>query len=431
MKLIIAMARKDIKLIFTSKATIFFTFIFPLLFVLLFGALMGGNKSDRKLSVALVLPTTLEKGALDFVNDLRQSNEMLITELPLAQAQEAVRKGKFSAYIELPADFSARWQKMFSATPPQIQLGADPSRSAEAAMLEGLLMKYGAKRFEQLFGQSEQTIAQLQTTIDDIAVNDEIDSEWKSLLGDYLPKMKTLMAEQQKKASATNNNGTAKGPNMSPLDVQHVEIVKQQNGPTNAYSVLVPQSVVWAMLGGMMGFGISLAKERARGTLVRLLAAPMPARYIVFGKALACVITLLAVASAIMVLGVLVFSVPIQNAFLLSLAIIAVVVMFTGLMLAVTAIAKTEEAIGGGGWGVFMVLSMIGGNMIPLFLMPSWMQTMALISPIRWAIVTLEGAIWRQYSLFDMLLPIAVCLSLAALGYLLAIRQFERDWINP
>jgi ABC-2 type transport system permease protein len=218
---------------------------------------------------------------------------------------------------------------------------------------------------------------------------------------------------------------------MRPLQVQRVEVLRQRNGPPNSYSVLFPQAIVWAMLGGLMGFGVSLAKDRARGTLLRLLAAPIPPRAILLGKALACLLTLLTTASAIIVLGIVVVAVPVQNAAILLLALCAVAAVFTGLMLALTVIAKTEEAIGGGGWGVFMVLAMIGGNMIPLFLMPAWMQNVALVSPIRWAIVALEGAIWREYSLFEMLLPIAVLLALAAACFALASRLFQRDWLSP
>lgn len=428
---IVAMAVKDIKLIFTSKATIFFTFIFPLLFVLLFGALMGGDKSDRKLTVALVLPPTLEQGALDFVTALRQADEITVVELPLEQAQNAVRKGQYSAFIALGDDFSRRWNKPFSATPPSIQIGADPSRGAETAMLEGLLMKYAATRFRQWFSPNAQSLEQWQHTIDDIEGNQNMDPRWKAVLGDYLPKMRDLMSEQVAAAKSQGAaTATTQGPDMSPLAVERVSVVKTRNGPSNAYSVLIPQAVVWAMLGGMMGFGVSLAKERARGTLVRLQAAPMPAHHILLGKALACVVTLAIVTTGIMVLGAVIFGVPVQSPLLLVLGGLAVAFMFTGLMLALTVIAKTEEAIGGGGWGVFMVLSMIGGNMVPLFLMPAWMQTVALISPIRWAIVALEGAIWRQYSLLDMVLPVAVCLALAALGYGLAMRLFRRDWVN-
>ncbi len=428
MNAVLAMARKDIKLIFTSKATIFFTFIFPLLFVVLFGSLLGGNNSDRKMTVALVLPATLDEGAQTFVAQLRQATELEITELNLIDAQTAVRKGKLVAYIEIPAAFSAQWQRVFSGTPPQLNVGTDPSRAAEAAMLEGVLMKYAASRFEQAFKNPAMMSDQLQQLNADITRNNDIDNEWKTLLNDYLPKIQQLM---EKSTTSTTNGSAPKGPDMRPLVVQRVDVSRQRSGPPNAYSVLFPQAIVWAMLGGMMGFGVSLAKERSRGTLLRLLAAPMPTRAILFGKATACLLTLLTTATAIMVLGVLLFSVPIQNILILALALLAVALAFTGMMLLLTVIAKTEEAIGGGGWGIFMVLSMIGGNMIPLFLMPSWMQNVAMISPIRWAIVSLEGAIWREYTIAEMLLPIAVLLVLSSLCYGAAIRLFQRDWITP
>ena len=46
-----------------------------------------------------------------------------------------------------------------------------------------------------------------------------------------------------------------------------------------------------------------------------------------------------------------------------------------------------------------MPMTMLGGGMIPQFVMPPWMLTVGNISPVKWAILGLEGAMWRNFTL--------------------------------
>jgi ABC-2 type transport system permease protein len=76
-------------------------------------------------------------------------------------------------------------------------------------------------------------------------------------------------------------------------------------------------------------------------------------------------------------------------------------------------LGKTEESVGSAGWGIMMILSMFGGGMVPMIAMPKWMLSLSVFSPIRWAILALEGAIWRGFSPQEMLQP---CLVLLGVG---------------
>jgi ABC-2 type transport system permease protein len=70
---------------------------------------------------------------------------------------------------------------------------------------------------------------------------------------------------------------------------------------------------------------------------------------------------------------------------------------------------------------------MIGGAMIPLAFMPAWMQTVSNISPTKWNIVALEGAIWRGNSLAEMMLPCGVLLAIGAAGFALGVKFLSRQ----
>ena len=65
------------------------------------------------------------------------------------------------------------------------------------------------------------------------------------------------------------------------------------------------------------------------------------------------------------------------------------------------------------GWGVMMVFAMFGGAMIPLFAMPDWMKAVSNFSPVKWAILSFEGATWRGFSYEELFLPLGIMLLIA------------------
>ena len=74
-----------------------------------------------------------------------------------------------------------------------------------------------------------------------------------------------------------------------------------------------------------------------------------------------------------------------------------------------------------------MPMSMIGGGMIPLFVMPPWLVSLSAISPVKWAILALEGATWRGFGAGDMLLPCLVLIAVGLTAFLVGTRGRQND----
>jgi len=49
--------------------------------------------------------------------------------------------------------------------------------------------------------------------------------------------------------------------------------------------------------------------------------------------------------------------------------------------------------------------------------MPGWLTTLSHVSPIEWGIAALEGAIWRGFTLSEMLLPCGVLVAVAVVAF--------------
>ena len=94
-------------------------------------------------------------------------------------------------------------------------------------------------------------------------------------------------------------------------------------------------------------------------------------------------------------------------------------------MMLLSVVAKTEQAASGISWAVLILMSMLGGGMIPLIAMPSWMRSIGHISPVKWSILAMEGAVWRQFSPAEMLQPCAMLLAIGAACFIIGTRAFN------
>jgi len=143
------------------------------------------------------------------------------------------------------------------------------------------------------------------------------------------------------------------------------------------------------------------------------------------GKALACFLTCSAVSVLLLALGGLVFEVRLEHPLQLGMAIIATACCFVGILMLLATLGKTIEGTAGAAWGILMPLAMIGGGMIPLIAMPDWMLRISNFSPVKWGIIALEGAVWRGFSLPEMLLPCGILIAVGVVCFLLGVRKLS------
>jgi len=91
-------------------------------------------------------------------------------------------------------------------------------------------------------------------------------------------------------------------------------------------------------------------------------------------------------------------------------------------MMLIASLGRTEQTASGAAWAILMPLSMFGGAMVPQFVMPQWMQSIGMLSPIRWTILAIEGGVWRQFTLSEMALPCAILISVGVVCFAVGTR---------
>jgi ABC-2 type transport system permease protein len=63
--------------------------------------------------------------------------------------------------------------------------------------------------------------------------------------------------------------------------------------------------------------------------------------------------------------------------------------------------------------------------MMPLAFMPGWMSKIGMISPVRWGIMAFEGALWRGFSAYDMLLPCGILVAMGVICFAVGTRTLR------
>jgi ABC-2 type transport system permease protein len=204
-----------------------------------------------------------------------------------------------------------------------------------------------------------------------------------------------------------------------PIEIQRrdVELGAAKLGsaarPPNPYAVTFPQGIVWAVLACAATFAVSLVDERSQGTLLRLAVAPVSRFAILAGKAGACLIAIVIMQVVLVSVAVLGFGVRPHSWGLLALALASTALCFVGVMTLLAVLGRRTRSAAGLSWAVLMSMAMLGGGMLPLFMMPSWLQLVATASPVAWALTAIEGAVWRGFSAAELALP---CAGLLVLG---------------
>lgn len=196
-------------------------------------------------------------------------------------------------------------------------------------------------------------------------------------------------------------------------------------GALDYYSLSM--TAMFLMFGAMFG-AFSTIAERAQQTMARMLASPTSSESIVGGKMM-----------GIFVLGTVQFVVLYlftryglrvwwgESALATILVALAEVAAVTGLATFITAIAKTERAIGGIAPVFIQIQAAIGGAFFSIEILPEWIQPIKYLSLVGWAMegwraVQVEGA-----GVAGVMVPVAALLGFAVAFYSFGVWRMRAE----
>ena len=420
MEKVLYLAIKDLRVILSDKGNVFWVFGFPVFMALLFGAIYSGAGSEPSgIKIAVVDEDNTEFSG-SYKSKLESYEALEIVYLPEDEAIEQVRKGKLAAVVFLKKGFGDGFEAMFNSDEPRLEMAKDPSRKMESGYLQGLLAK---AQFEALGDKSEDKEwmrQQVKLMRDDVENDNELDSAQRKTYSDFFNSFDTLLSD-------VNDRGFGAGLDGGLLNIAERDIIRENDKPLTSFQNTLSQTILWGMLTCTVTFAISIVKERTHGTFARLRIGPLGNAHILGGKGLGCFMTCIFTICTLFIIAKTVFDTPIGSLFLFILAALCTVLCFVGLMMFISTWGRTEQSVGAAGYATIVIMAMLGGVTFPVAFMPSWLRPFSQVIPAKWSIMALEGAIWRNFSLAEMISPCLILLATGLGAFLLGVFMLRRQ----
>lgn len=166
---------------------------------------------------------------------------------------------------------------------------------------------------------------------------------------------------------------------------------------------------------------ISLLEEQESGILDRVLAGPGGIGVLVDGKFLYVIGQGFVQVSVIFAVAWLVYGVDVPGHLGPWLVIsFAAALACAGLAMLLATACRTRRQAQTVANTVILVLSALGGSMVPRFLMPDVLKDVGWLTPNTWALEAYSGVFWRGESLAAVMVPVALLAAVGIIGWLAA-----------
>ena len=433
MNQIFALTIKDLKILARDRGGLVALFAMPIMFIVVMSVALQGlfDVGSAENPVALLV-VNLDAGATapngdeihlgeDMVAALSQFEGLMpITRtngqpLSRAQAEEKIVNNGYRIAMVIPADFSQR--VMDAIHDPQVSLPdvvfiVDPTASTQLT----------APVKAAVLATANRTVAYAQAPYQ---IRVALEAAAAGLPADQQPVAMAVSSALTDELAQTYGPENTGGQSEVQISETTPASYRIDEVPTS-----VEQSVPgYAVFGVFFVVGVlasSILSEKETGTFRRLLAAPLSNAALLLGKLLPYYLVNIVQVTLMFAIGVLAFGMSLGNSFAALAAVtLATAAAATGLGLLVASLGKTERQISGISTLLSLTLAAIGGVMVPVFVMPDFMQTLAKISPHYWAMQGYQDVIVRGLGVQSVAQETAVLLGFAAVFYAFAVWKFK------
>lgn len=434
------------------------TFVLPIVFFTIFAAIfsgMGGSSDDEGLKPMDVLVVDEDQTEVSrrFIETLGEQEALTVHTAPRATeenpepesytrdtAQQQVRSGNFSAAVVVPKGFSESYGS-FSGSSEPVEIIYDAANPFAPHLVGGLiqatafqaapdiLMKKGMGYLETYGGPLTEG---QQEAMDRITPYLRGERPWDDLSGET--------ADGSSPGAAPARGGDLSGLiRIKATDARAGQEIEEEKDDRRSSMVAYYAAGIGVMflLFSMVGAGGSLLEEEESGTIERVLTSNTSMTTLLLGKWVFFGIMGFAQVIVMFVWGAFVFGLDLFSTnhlvgFLAMTLVTAAAASGFGLVLA--SACRSRAQLSGISTVVILVMSALGGSMVPRFVMPDFMNTTALFTFNGWALDGYLKIFWYDDPAASLggalmsLLPQLLVLSALALAFLLLARLIARRW---
>ena len=411
----ISIAWKDLQIFFKDRGAMLSLFLLPLVFVIVFtGALGAIGKGEEDARVPLVVVNS-DGGPLaqTLLDKIDAAGGVRVEPYAEAEAQAKLDEGEIDRVLTIPSGFSAGLE---SGQPVAVYLvnhaDADIKESeAVRLVVDGVVSDMALEI--QILAALEQ-MGEMQAAAPESAEAFSVD------------RMQT-QARSQFERSQTQ-------PLVSVTQREPNQEVEEDEEQTSASDIAVPGLTVLFVFMSAQTTARSVYDEKKFGSFRRLLAAPMSKSALLGGKVLPNVVTGILQSIVIFLFGIVGLDLlgltpaTLGNDPLATVLVVVLVVLCSSAFgITIAALARTEGQIGGLSLVLLWGMGLVGGCLIPLFILERFLGPVPMVVPHYWANRALIDLMVRGQTLADVGLEMAVLAGFTVLFFAIGVWRFRFD----
>ena len=171
----------------------------------------------------------------------------------------------------------------------------------------------------------------------------------------------------------------------------------------------------------------SIVRERELGTIEQLIVTPVKPIELVVAKVLPYVLVSGFVFIEVLIVGVLVFGVPINGSIFLLLGLVSLfIITALGIGIFISSIAKTQLEAFLMTFGTIMPAIFLSGLFFPIEAMPVWLQLITYIIPARYGLTIIRSILLKGVGLEILIEQVVAVIIISAVIIILASTRFKK-----
>lgn len=396
-----------------DRAALVMSIVLPVVVFLVFATIFAGASGEQlRITVAVAdeVRTTDSQRLLRALDRDPALSLVPDTAVTAGEVRRRVRQGSVDAGLIVREDGRAL-DDLTGADPAPLVVVTDPVRAVAGRVLAGQVQK---AYFDALSDVALSGVAQVLgegfITLEAIQ-RDELADGLAAL------REETIAAEQRGEPVT---------------GVLETLLEREETGPSVGRSHVAYYAgavgILFLLFAAVHG-ALTVLEERDAGLLDRLLAGPGGMGAVVGGKFLFLVAQGVFQVSVIFVLAWWLYGVALPAHVVPYLVVTtAAAAAAAALALALTTACSTRRQAQTLANIVVLIVSAVGGSMVPRFLMPPLFQQLGWLTPTAWALEAYTRLFWRGEPVSALLLPVALLAGVAVAGLALArhlARRFE------
>jgi ABC-2 type transport system permease protein len=410
---VLTIAWKDLQILIKDRGTIIYLFVMPLVFIVMLAGLFSASQSQASQQLALPVVNLDPDGAMaqTLVTNLSEAGGLQVVEYGQAEAESLLADKQLPRVLTIPEGFTA---------------------AVEAAQPITLTLVNGPDANDS---QTQSVLAVVDGVTRDLSIQAEIIASLRQM-GDMQTSPEAVQAFSPERAIAQARTQFEQSRTNPLVSIEAVQpgSLGSEDKPIDPVPGMTPGFTVLFVFLAAQATAQSIYNEKKIGSFRRLLAAPLSKTSLLLGKMLPNFIVgllqvvVLFAASVILwpVLGLGQYYLG-RDPLALVLLSLALALCSTGLGTVIAALARTEGQIGGLSTLLLWVMGMIGGSILPVFMLSDVLESISKITPHYWAIQGYYDLLLRGRDLSAVIPEIAALLVFALVFFGIGVWRFDFD----